>query len=155
MLEPSFQLWFAVRYVHVASVAVLAGGATLLAAWCLGRTADGARLALIAAPIYEWTFWLLTGFVAVTGVSNLGLKGEGLMSPATSWGKALTTKLTAVLALLTISLLRSDVVIRCGGAARRATSDRARVIAGCLYAATVGILLVAMWIGLGLAHGRY
>jgi hypothetical protein len=156
MHEPSFQLWFAVRYLHVASVSLLAGGATLLAAWCLVlRPGDGADGALIAAPIYEWTFWLVVGLVAVTGVSNLGLKGEGLMSPATSWGRALTTKLAAVLTLLAISLLRSDFVIRCSAVARGAVSNRARAIAGWLYAATVAILFFAMWIGLGLAHGRY
>ena len=117
MSEPSFQLWFAVRYVHVAAVALLAGGATMLAAWCLvPRAAAGADAALVAAPIYEWTFWLLVGLVAVTGVSNLGLKGEGLMSPATSWGRALTTKLAVLLTLLAVSLLRSDFVIRCGAA---------------------------------------
>jgi hypothetical protein len=156
MSEPSFQLWFAVRYVHVASVALLAGGATLLAAWCLmPRTAAGAEAALVAAPIYEWAFWLLAGLVAVTGVSNLGLKGEGLMGPGTSWGRALTTKLAAVLTLLLVSLLRSDFVIRWGAAPCPALSNRPRTVAGALYAATVAVLLAAMWIGLGLAHGRY
>jgi len=156
MSEPSFQLWFAVRYVHVAAVGLMAGGATLLAAWCLTpRAAASAAPALAAAPIYEWTFWLLVGLVAVTGVSNLGLKGEGLMSPATSWGRALTTKLAAVLTLLAVSLVRSDFVIRRGAALRPVVSNRARTVAGALYAATVAILLAAMWIGLGLAHGRY
>jgi hypothetical protein len=156
MSEPSFQLWFAVRYVHVAAVALLAGGGTMLAAWCLmPRDGAGADAALVAAPIYEWTFWLLVGLVAVTGVSNLGLKGEGLMSPATSWGRALTTKLAAVLTLLAVSLLRSDFVIRWCAGPRLALSNRARTIAGALYAATVAIVLAAMWIGLGLAHGRY
>jgi hypothetical protein len=155
MSEASFQLWFVVRYLHVASVALLAGGATLLAAWCLVPRAADADAALAAAPIYEWTFWFLLGFVAVTGVSNLGLKGEGLMGPGTSWGRALTTKLAAVLTLLAVSLLRSDFVIRCSAAPSAALSHRARVIAGWLYAATVAILLAAMWIGLGLAHGRY
>src|SRR4051794_21041340 len=101
MNEPSFQLWFAVRYVHVAAVALLAGGATLLAVSCLvPRATVSVDAALSAVPIYEWTFWLLVGLVAVTGISNLGLKGEGLMGPATSWGGALTTKLAAVLTLL-------------------------------------------------------
>jgi hypothetical protein len=30
MSEPSFQLWFAVRYLHMASAALLAGGATIV-----------------------------------------------------------------------------------------------------------------------------
>jgi hypothetical protein len=93
MSDPFFQLWFAVRYIHVASVALLAGGAMIIAVSCLAPRAGAAEAALFAAPAYEWTFWLLVGLVAVTGVSNLGLKGEGLMGPETSWGRALTTKL--------------------------------------------------------------
>jgi hypothetical protein len=153
MPDPFFQLWFAVRYVHVASVALLAGGALIIATGCLVPSDGGDTNALRAAPAYEWTFWILIGIVAVTGVSNLGLKGEGLMGPATSWGRALTTKLGAVLGLLALSLVRTDFVIRCGAAA--ALTGRARAIAGWLYAATVAVLLAALWIGLGLAHGRY
>jgi hypothetical protein len=154
MSDPIFRLWFAVRYVHVASAGLLAGGAMTIAAACLAPRA-GADAALHAALVYEWAFWLLAGLVAVTGVSNLGLKGAGLMGPASSWGQALTTKLSAVLVLLALSLVRSDFVIRCGVAPRAAAPERARAVAGGLYAATVALLLGAMWIGLGLAHGRY
>ena len=78
-----------------------------------------------------------------------------MSEPATSWGRALTMKLAEVLTLLAVSLLRSDFVIRCGAAPRPVLSNRARVVAAWLYAATVAILLAAMWLGLGLAHGRY
>jgi hypothetical protein len=152
MTDPFFQLWFAVRYVHVASVALLAGGALIVAAGCLVASA-GTGDPLRTATAYEWIFWMLIGFTAVTGVSNLGLKGDGLLGPGTSWGRALTTKLGAVLGLLALSLVRTDFVIRCGGAA--VPPARARAIAGWLYAATVAALLAALWIGLGLAHGRY
>jgi hypothetical protein len=60
-----------------------------------------------------------------------------------------------VLMLLAVSLVRSDFVIRCGVAPRAGVSSRIRAVAGWLYAATVAILLGAMWVGLGLAHGRY
>jgi hypothetical protein len=154
MTDPFFQLWFAVRYVHVASVAVLAGGALIIAASCVAPGAAAVEASRVAA-VYEWTFWLLAGLVAVTGVSNLGLKGAGLMGPATSWGGALTTKLSAVLILLALSVVRSEFVIRCSVAPRTALSARIRVATGGLYAATAAALLGVMWIGLGLAHGRY
>lgn len=47
----------------------------------------------------------------------LGLKGDGLMGPATAWGRALSTKLGAVLFLLSPSLVRSHFAIRCVDAA--------------------------------------
>jgi hypothetical protein len=152
-----YRLWFAVRYVHVASVALLAGGAMMIAASALvprGGRADDALLS--AASLYEFAFWLMIGIVVATGVSNLGLKGEGLMGPWTAWGRALTTKLGAVILLLALSLVRSDFVIRCGAATSAAgVADRGRAILGALYAATVAMLLGALWLGLGLAHGRY
>jgi hypothetical protein len=156
MTDPFYELWFAVRYVHVAAVALLGGGALLLALSCfVPRAVTATDSGWIAASTYEWTFWTLIGVVAVTGVSNLGLKGEGLLDPATSWGRALMTKLVAVLALLAISLLRSDLVIRCAAAPSSALSARARAVAGSLYAVTVVMILGVMWLGLGLAHGRY
>jgi hypothetical protein len=97
----------------------------------------------------------VAGVAVVTGVSNLGLKGEGLMGPATAWGRALSTKLGAVLVLLALSLVRGDFVIRCAAAKRADVTARERAILGALYALTVVILLGALWIGLGLGHGRY
>ena len=83
----SYPLWFAVRYVHVVSVALLAGGAMTLCALCLfSRPRGDADAAFLAASLYEWAFWSLVGVTVVTGVSNLGLKGDGLMGPATMWG---------------------------------------------------------------------
>ena len=152
----SYPLWFAVRYVHVVSVALLAGGAMTLCALCLfSRPRGDADAAFLAASLYEWAFWSLVGVTVVTGVSNLGLKGDGLMGPATMWGRALTMKLAAALLLLALSLVRSDFVIRCSAVRHAGASDRARAILGSLYGLTVAVLLGALWIGLGLAHGRY
>ena len=156
MTDAFYQLWFAVRYVHVASAALLAGGALAVCALCLCTAADrDAGAAMRLAPIYEWLFWSLAGVIVVTGVSNLGLKGDGLMPPHTTWGRALTTKLGAVLLLLALSLLRSDFVLRCGASGQAAVSARARLVLGWLYGLTVANLLGALWLGLGLAHGRY
>jgi hypothetical protein len=152
----SYQLWFAVRYVHVASMALLAGGALTLCALCASASARSeSEAALVAAPLYEWAFWSVIGVTVATGVSNLGLKGEGLMGPDTTWGTALSIKLAAVLLLLALSLVRSDFVIRCRSAIHVGLSARARTILGALYGLTVAVLLGALWIGLGLAHGRY
>jgi hypothetical protein len=152
-----YQLWFAVRYVHVASVALLTGGAVMLCALCVGsrRETHGGSSIVVAAPIYEWMFWSLVGITVVTGVSNLGLKGDGLMAPETIWGRALTMKVTAALVLLALSLFRTDVVIRSSAAVGLGVSDRLRIVLGALYGLTVVILLGVVWIGLGLAHGRY
>ena len=156
MDDAFYQLWFAVRYIHVASVALLTGGAVTLCALCVRRGGDGETMeAVLAAPVYEWMFWSLVGLTAVTGLSNLGLKGDGLLAPETTWGRALTTKLTAALVLLALSLVRTDFVIRCRAASALRANARVRLVLGSLYGLTVAGLLVALWLGLGLAHGRY
>lgn len=151
----SYQLWFAVRYIHIASVTLLLGGSTLLFAWCVSlRPGHGAAAIVEAASTFEWMFWSIAGVLVLTGVSNLGLKGDGLMPPNTSWGTALTIKLTAALILLALSLTRSDLVIRCR-LAPLAAADRVSRMLGWLYGLTAVVMLIALWIGLGLAHGRY
>ena len=154
MAEVSYQLWFLVRYVHVAAGAVLAGGAVLTAIICSAAVGLDIGVLTSIASAYEWTFWSLAGIVAATGVSNLGLKGEGLVGPDTSWGTALSVKLGAALFLLALSFVRSDIVARC-----RASSviheARLRSTLTTVYASTGLTLLGVLWLGLGLAHGRY
>lgn len=154
MAGVSYQLWFVVRYVHIASAAVLAGGAMLAAAAC--RTASGFDIGALTAvaSAYEWTFWSLAGIVAATGVSNLGLKGDGLLGPDTSWGTALSAKLGAALFLLAISFVRTDVILRCHPVSGNHEARVRRVLTA-LYGATGLTLLAVLWLGLGLAHGRY
>ena len=147
----SYQIWFAVRYVHVLSVALLSGGALALCALSSSSAAGvDARVTLIAATMYERAFWLVAGVTVATGVSNLGLKGDGVLGPDTSWGAALSFKLTLVLMLLALSLVRTDFVAR-----SPAPTRRARVVLIALYGGTAAALFTAFWIGLGLAHGRY
>jgi uncharacterized membrane protein len=155
-MDPSYQLWFAVRYLHVASAAVLAGGALIVAVSCALPRGRGGAAAAHSAPLYEWMFWALIAVAAATGVSNLGLKGDGLLGPATSWGRALSAKLSVVLGVLALSLLRTDFVLRCFSSSDdAAVPARARAILATLYGVTVALLLGALWVGLGLAHGRY
>ena len=151
----SFDTWFAVRYVHVASIALLAGGAFASLALCVSAGAGGSLNAtLAAATVYERVFWLVAGVTVATGISNLGLKGDGLLGPDTNWGAALLVKLGAVLFLLALSVVRSDLVIQCR-ARSDARSDRERTALMTCYSLTLAVLMGAMWAGLGLAHGRY
>ena len=152
----SYGLWFAVRYVHVVSATLMAGAACIVCALCASsRAAHESEAVLAVAVLYEWAFWLLIGVTVATGVSNLGLKGEGLLGAETTWGRALTIKLAAVLFLLALSGVRSDLVIRLRAAPPAAASGRGRVALGALYGLTIVVILGALWIGLGLAHGKY
>jgi hypothetical protein len=152
----SYGLWFAVRYVHVVSVSLMAGGAFMVCALCASSRATRALdTQLMVAVLYEWAFWLMIGVTVATGVSNLGLKGEGLLGSETTWGTALSIKLAAVLFLLALSVIRSDFVNRLRAACPAGAPNRGRVALGTLYGLTVAVLLGGAWIGLGLAHGRY
>jgi hypothetical protein len=151
----SYQTWFAVRYVHVVSGALLVGGALTLCGLSAstGTIADSSAVRG-AAVLYERLFWLVIGVSVATGISNLGLKGEGLLGPDTTWGTALSIKLAAVLSLLILSLVRTDFVVRC--LARAAVgARRERMVLTALYGVSVTLLLGVLWGGLGLAHGRY
>lgn len=152
MADGFFELWFASRYVHVAAIALVAGGAMLACLVCMWPAASGHAAAAVAV-VYEWTFWTAAGLVALTGISNLGLKGDGLLDARTTWGAALTTKFALVLTMLALSFVRTEVVRRWHGSARDAPPT-ARALA-VLYAGTAATILSIAWIGLGLAHGRY
>jgi hypothetical protein len=119
----------------------------------LGRDMPQRRLIFELAPAYEWAFWSLAGVMVATGISNLGLKGDGLLGPETTWGTALLVKLIAVLLLVALSLVRTDFMIRCLRMPRG--SIRTHTTLATLYGLTAVALLGAIWIGLGLAHGRY
>ena len=151
----SYQTWFVVRYIHVASAALLVGGAFATCGFSLSTAGfSDATAVRAAAALYERAFWFIVGLSVATGISNLGLKGDGLLGPTTSWGIALSLKLAAVLFLLLLSLVRSDFIVR-----SRATpaSDfrRERIVLAMMYGATAALLLAILWTGLGLAHGRY
>ena len=154
-MDAFYQTWFAVRYVHVASAALLVGGAGTICGLSASTAAIADSAAVrVAAVLYEQAFWLVIGVSVATGISNLGLKGEGLLGPDTTWGTALLLKLAAVLFLLILSLVRSDFIMR-GNAAAIASARRERIVIAALYGLTLLLLLGILWGGLGLAHGRY
>ena len=159
MEAASYQLWFAVRYAHVASIALLTGGAFIVAALSISALPAGPPgerdVALAAAVSYEWAFWSVVGVTVATGVSNLGLKGEGLLGPHTQWGTALTVKLAHILLLLALSVVRSNFVVLWRAVTPSGASGRGWTILSVMYGLTCAMFFGAMWIGLGLAHGRY
>ncbi len=148
-----FELWFASRYLHVASIALLVGGASLACVVCAWPLV-AVEAAAVVGLAYEWMFWTVVGITALTGISNLGLKGDGLLDAQTTWGTALTVKLALVLTLLAMSFVRTNVVRRwCDGASRRA-GGIGRILMF-FYGGTAAAILSIAWLGLGLAHGRY
>jgi hypothetical protein len=126
---------------------------TVCATWLSYRAVPGHQLRCGLASAYEWAFWSLAGVTVATGISNLGLKGDGLLGPETTWGTALLVKLIAVFLLMTLSLVRTDLVVRCHNLTR--AGARVHAVLATLYGLTVLTLLGTLWIGLGLAHGRY
>lgn len=97
----------AVRWLHVAAMAMALGGA-LLVAWLAFR--EPADRVVTVAVRYEQVFWLAAGVLVMTGVGNLGAFGSGLPLPATSWGATFTTKLILVAVIIVGSLPRTLVV---------------------------------------------
>jgi len=150
------QLWFAMRYVHVASITLLAGGALLLTA-CAARAAavPEMRIFVSVAVAYEWIFWGAAGITVATGVSNLGLNGDGLLGANTGWGTALSLKLALVLVRLAVSLIRSELVMRFQQRSHSGEPGTMPRPLAVLYGLTTAAIFGAAWIGLGLAHGRY
>jgi hypothetical protein len=151
----SYQTWFAIRYVHIVSVALLSGGALTVCALSASTAANAeSKAALMMAVAYERAFWLAASVTVATGVSNLGMKGDGVLGLDTTWGAALSVKLTVVAFMLALSLVRSAFVARCAAPMHR-HSRRARAVLISLYGGTAATLLGVTWIGLGLAHSRY
>jgi hypothetical protein len=137
-------LALAVRYVHVAAMAAVFGGA-LLVAWLAWRLpAD--RVSDVALR-YEQVFWLAMGVLVMTGVGNLGAFGIALPAPGTGWGRTFIAKLALIALLLLVSLPRSLAVLRAGSIP--AAGARLRSI----YTTTAGVLAGIVALALGLAHG--
>ena len=147
-----YEVWFVVSYLHLISAAVLLGGAILLS-WDHSQASwSQSRVQLAAA--YEQVFWMVAALLTVTGVSNLGLKGAGLLGVDTRWGRVLLFKLAVVLLFLAGSFVRTTFVSQCAVLGVTALRRNRRMIA-MLYAVTALTMCGMLWLGLGLAHGRY
>lgn len=142
----------AIRWLHVAAMAIAFGGAalmTLLATARPGLLAPG--LTRIAAR-YERAFWAAAGVLVMTGVGNLGVYGAQLPSPGSDWGVTLLAKLGLVVALMLVSLPRTLVVAQLGALDGDA-SPRAAPLLARLYLLTVGALVLISALAVWLSHG--
>jgi hypothetical protein len=134
----------AVRWLHVAAMATLLGGA-ILVAWLAARQP---RAVVDVALRYEQVFWAGIAFTAMTGVGNLGAFGLALPAPSTAWGAIFTWKMVAVAALVGVSLTRSLIV----GRLERVAHEPATVLRW-LYVSTAALLAAIAGIAVWLAHG--
>lgn len=145
-----------IRWIHVASMGALLGGASLV--WWLSvrppdENLDGhTRTLLFVARRFEWLFWSAIGLLVMTGVGNLGAFGASLPDPNTLWGERLTIKLGAVAVFILLSLQRTFLVTRLASAG---ASDASRIQAVVRHLYAVTALCVAGIAGLAvlLAHG--
>lgn len=106
-------LSLAVRWLHVAAMAFIGGGALLLWLSMRGRTNtdDGTIRAAVA---YEQGFWIAAGLIVMTGVGNVAAFGRALLGPDTNWGVAFLWKLALVVVLLGLAGIRSLIVAQIG-----------------------------------------
>lgn len=134
-----------IRWLHVAAMATILGGAVLLT-WLVARSP---RPAIVEVAVrYEQLFWLALGVIVMTGVGNLGAFGLALPPPSTDWGGVFVAKMTAVVLLVALSLPRSLVVARLAGGAE-ASAKTMRWLYGGTAGGVAGIAALAVW----LAHG--
>jgi len=132
----------AVRWLHVAAMAMALGGA-LLVAWLAFR--ESADRVVIVALRYEQVFWLAAGTLVMTGVGNLGAFGSGLPLPGTGWGSTFMTKLILVAVIVAGSLPRTLVVALAG-------TPRIRTLRTAYSGTAVGLVTIA-GLAIMLAHG--
>jgi putative copper export protein len=136
-------LTLAIRWLHVAAMAVAFGGAFLVA-WLSWRTRDDV---IETALRYEQVFWVAAGVLVMTGIGNLGAFGVSLLEPSTSWGTTFIAKLWLVAALIMVSLPRSLAVVLASQARRRPVDLRP------VYTVTTSIFAAIVALAIVLANG--
>jgi uncharacterized membrane protein len=146
-----------IRWIHLAAVAVVFGGAASLCALLsrvqIPELREQWQVLSSASARYEWLFWLAAGVLVMTGVGNLGAFGVALPGIETAWGSKLMTKLIVVLAFLLLSSLRTILVLRLATRADQTMSARECILYQASYAGTVGLTAIIVLIAVGLAHG--
>jgi putative copper export protein len=145
-------LHVAIRWLHVAAMAIAFGGAVIVLALSTRPGVDSARAVIAVAARYEWMFWAAAGVLAMTGIGNLAAFGAGLLGPATNWGATLVLKLGSVLALVILSLPRTLAVARLSASTGTVATGVVATLRN-LYGATAGtfaaILALAVWLANG------
>jgi uncharacterized membrane protein len=146
-----------IRWLHVAAMAGLLGGAILV--WAIARSPRSPGAVgpddplLVAARAYEWLFWAALGALVMTGVGNLGAFGPALPGRETAWGGALAVKLAAVGAFTLVSLVRTLLVAGLGAARPAALSAAHRRLLRGGYAGTALAAAAVLAVAVSLAHG--
>ena len=135
-------LAIAIRWLHVAAMAMAFGGA-LLVAWLAFR--EPADRVVAVAVRYEQAFWLAAGVLVMTGVGNLGAFGTDLPLPGTGWGATFTMKLFLV-AFVVVGSLPRTLAVALPGVPRAATLRA-------FYAGTALGLAAIAGLAVALAHG--
>lgn len=150
---PSFTFW--IRWMHIAAMALVLGGALLLWGASL-RTRNHEQqplpTVLPVAWTYEWLFWAGLGTLVMTGVGNLGVFGAALPAPAGPWGVKLIAKLLLVLLLMGVSVVRTLLVTRLH-AQTTAIGPALLPLLRRFYAGTTLLLAAILLLAVSLAHG--
>lgn len=145
---PDHAVAVGVRWVHVAAMGLLLGGAVLAT---LALASDRARAPRATLRAYEWTYWAAAGAAVLTGVGNLGAFGRGLPGPGTRWGLLLAAKLGLVLVLLAASLPRTLLAARVPD--EGPVPPRLRRVLLAAYGLTIAILALVSVLAVVMAHG--
>ena len=151
-LDPLGDLHWWVRLVHVIAATMVLGGAALVLLLTLYAPGSGKQsnaVTLAAAEWYEWIFWIATAVLIATGIGNLGAFGVFLPDPDTRWGAILSLKLTLLLGLMVLSVVRTLVVVR---TLEGSATPPPRVWRS-LYGATTLVAVVIVAYAEALAHG--
>lgn len=144
-----------IRWVHVTSAALLLGGAFLL--FFLARresksaTDETARLIMGLAQIYEGIFWVALGLIVATGIGNLGAFGAALPGTQTAWGSKFIIKISVVILLVVLSIIRSFNVVTLDAHSSKIKS--AFTFAQIGYGITAALLIAILYLAVSLAHG--
>jgi hypothetical protein len=131
------------RSVHVLGSGLLVGGSAAL--WLAIRAGEG--VSVRAVTWFEVAFWGIFGVIVFTGIGNL----VGFGTPTSGRRElTLTVKLSSVLVIAAVSLVRSFAVTeRLRDGARTVTERRL----GTLYAATAWLTAVVILLAGVLARG--
>lgn len=142
----------AIRWLHVAAMAIAFGGAGLMALLATARPDLRAPELTRVATIYERAFWAAAGVLVMTGIGNLGALGGQLPSRDSEWGVTLLAKLAAAVALMLLSVPRTLVVVQLAALADGSSVRGAPLLAR-LYLATLGGLVAISALAVWLSHG--
>ena len=143
-----------IRWIHVASVANLLGGAFLLLilAWreIGGATRETSRSILVLARTYEAVFWVTLGLIVATGIGNLGAFGTALPGTQSAWGVKFIIKMSVVTLLILFSIARSFFIVSLD--AHTTDFKSPFQFAQFCYGITAALMIAILFLAVSLAH---